>query len=154
MKERKRRENRLLYCSIQGVYYIVIKGSYLYDTIRGQENLHNNGHSLHIIHNTPPWMSMKDILSLKKTLVKEKEYIIICVWTASLKTLPGKPSGTKPRWREKECRTYLYLPLIKTIIIHEMKNQIIFCTSCSKVLLKVDSVEKSVISSLLYSSLN
>jgi hypothetical protein len=52
----------------------------------------------------------------EKILVKEKEYNIICVWTASLKTLPGKPNGIKPWLREKECRTQLYLPLMKTII--------------------------------------
>jgi hypothetical protein len=33
---------------------------------------------------------------LGKNLVKEKEYNILYVLTASLKTLPGKPSGIKP----------------------------------------------------------
>jgi len=32
------------------------------------------------------------------------------------KRVPGKPSGIKPWLREKECRTYFCLPLIKTII--------------------------------------
>jgi hypothetical protein len=53
--------------------------------------------------------------------VKEKEYNILCVSSASLKTLPGKPNGTKPWLREKECITQLYIPLIKTIIFETKK---------------------------------
>ena len=39
----------------------------------------------------------------------------------SLKTLPWKPSGTKPWWRKKECKIYLYFPLNQTIISERMK---------------------------------
>ena len=86
--------------------------------------------------------------------MKEKEYNILYVLTASLKTLPGKPSGTKPWWREKECRTYLCLLLIKTITYEVKKNQIIFYISFSKALLEVDFIERSIISSLSYASPN
>ena len=41
--------------------------------------------------------------------------------SASLKTLSGKPSGIKPWLKEKECRTYLFLILMQTIIFKMMK---------------------------------
>ena len=55
-----------------------------------------------------------------KNSVKEKEYTII-ISVASLKTLPGKPSGTKPWLREKSA-TWYYLPLKRTTLTFSHNN--------------------------------
>ena len=58
---------------------------------------------------------------------------------ASLKTLPGKPNGTKPWLREKECRTYLLLPLIqqcKAYLLLPLMQTFIFKTTKSNLVEK------------------
>ena len=51
-----------------------------------------------------------------KNLVTKKEYtyLIIQIMDASLKTLQGKPSGTKPR-KEKRVQR-VFTPLMRTLI--------------------------------------
>ena len=41
---------------------------------------------------------------------------------ASLKTLLGKPSGTKPQLREKECRAYFILLILLDQVCCLIKN--------------------------------
>ena len=55
--------------------------------------------------------TLLDKTSGKRDLVKEKEYtyLIIRIMDASLKTLQGKPSGTKPR-EEKRVHRILTPP--------------------------------------------
>ena len=57
-----------------------------------------------------------------KNSVKEKEYTII-INVASLKTLPGKPSGTKPWLRKKEY----------SMILSLIENKITFTFSHNRV---------------------
>ena len=66
--------------------------------------------------NTPSWIIIR--ICLIKTLLgktqRRKKNTIFFFWyirTVSLKTLPVKPSRTKPRWRKKECSIMIFLSI-------------------------------------------